>query len=539
MKRQCAWIGAVWLAFALLARGEGVDDKYVQVYFLIREADGLNESGQTRLAVTKYLEAQAALKELQGAYPGWNEKVVNYRLNYIVTKLEPLAAQVPAPGAPPKDVVLESPAAVPLASQVQQLQNEIGRLTGQNALLEGKLKEALTAQPATRDPRELARAEEKVKQLEKERDLLKAGLEQEQARSAKLVDAATAAQERQILEDVKLKLSRQVELTALLQKENETLKRQIVDVKPNDFPASSSELSQQLQFAKATIAELQSTNIALRTQQILLEGQLADLTKPAGKSEGNTPMRVGELEKQLEAAHARLQAYEAKQVPYTSEELAFLKAPDKRVAIATPVAAVKRERKPPEGTAPLIEEAQRAAEAGRWDEAEKKFIEVLRQDEKNPFTLGNLAAIQMEQNRLPEAEQNLKKAMEVDSQDPANLYTMGRLKLLQQKYDEALDALSLSAKLLPEEARTQYFLGKALLHKGNRAQGETALRKAVQLKPGWGEAHFSLAVVYATQQPNFKELAQWHYQKAIAGGYPRDVEFERMIEQTRTSSATP
>ena len=67
----------------------------------------------------------------------------------------------------------------------------------------------------------------------------------------------------------------------------------------------------------------------------------------------------------------------------------------------------------------------------------------------------------------------------------------------------------------------------------------TALRKAVQLKPGWGEAHYSLAVVYATQQPNFKELAQWHYQKAIAGGYPRNVEFEKLVEPPPTPSATP
>ena len=71
---------------------------------------------------------------------------------------------------------------------------------------------------------------------------------------------------------------------------------------------------------------------------------------------------------------------------------------------------------------------------------------------------------------------------------------------------------------------------------GQRIAAETALRRAVQLRPGWGEAHYSLAMVYATQQPPFKELAQWHYQKAITGGYPRNVEFEKMIEEKRVSS---
>jgi Tfp pilus assembly protein PilF len=72
-------------------------------------------------------------------------------------------------------------------------------------------------------------------------------------------------------------------------------------------------------------------------------------------------------------------------------------------------------------------------------------------------------------------------------------------------------------------------LGKTLLQKGMRAQAESALRKAVSLRPGWGEAHFSLAMVYATQRPPFKELAQWHYQKALVGGYPRNQDFERIV----------
>jgi len=53
----------------------------------------------------------------------------------------------------------------------------------------------------------------------------------------------------------------------------------------------------------------------------------------------------------------------------------------------------------------------------------------------------------------------------------------------------------------------------------------------VNLKPGWAEAHFSLAMVYATQQPPFRELAQWHYQKALASGYPRNQEFERLAAE--------
>ena len=108
---------------------------------------------------------------------------------------------------------------------------------------------------------------------------------------------------------------------------------------------------------------------------------------------------------------------------------------------------------------------------------------------------------------------------------------------MQEKFDDALDALSRAAKIVPDEPRTQYYLGKTLIEKGNRAQAEKALRKSVQLKPGWGDAHYLLSVIYATQQPPFKELAQWHYKKAIAGGYQRNPDFEKLIDDRETVSA--
>ena len=73
---------------------------------------------------------------------------------------------------------------------------------------------------------------------------------------------------------------------------------------------------------------------------------------------------------------------------------------------------------------------------------------------------------------------------------------------------------------------------------GADAVKEAALRKAIQLKPGWGDAHYLLAVLYATQQPNYKELAQYHYKKAIAGGAGRNLELEKWMEKP-SSGARP
>ena len=95
MIRHCLWLAMV-LAAVLAVRAEGPDDRYVRIYYMIQEADQLNDRGNVRPAVNKYMEARNALQGLKLAYPDWNEKVVNYRLNYITSRLDPLMQQLPA-----------------------------------------------------------------------------------------------------------------------------------------------------------------------------------------------------------------------------------------------------------------------------------------------------------------------------------------------------------------------------------------------------------------------------------------------------------
>lgn len=531
-------VAAALLSSLLVVFGQGADERYVQIYSKLREADTVSEQGDARQAATLYKEAQTALKNLQTAFPGWHESVVNFRLKYVAEKLQALAAQTPPTNAPVEVVTNVAEQAVVPASQLRAFQEEIRRLQAQNALLESKVKEALSVQPAAVDPRELAKAEEKVRELQKERDLLKASLEEEKSKPAKGVDMAVLEQERQILAQVKQKLTEELMRNAQLDKENESLKQQIAKLSVGMTLENAGQLGRDLEIARTTIAALQATNTALRTEMLVMETRFAEAAKNAATKEPS----VAELQRQLEAAQARLRVYESSPVPYTSEELAFFKQPDLKVAVSDlpkPAPADPPKRKGqmiPAGAGALLAEAQRAAETGRFEEAEQKYLQVLRQDESNVYTLANLAAVQVDLNRVGDAEKNLKRALELDGEDAATLFLYGRLKFMQEKYDEALDALSRAATLLPDEPRFQFYLGKTLIQKGNRAQAEKALRKSIQLKPGWGDPHYLLSVIYATQQPPFKELAQWHYKKAIAGGYQRNSDFEKMMEEKTTAA---
>ena len=235
---------------------------------------------------------------------------------------------------------------------------------------------------------------------------------------------------------------------------------------------------------------------------------------------------------------ARLAVLEAKPDPYTAEELALMKPvqarPVAEAAVPTSPPAPKRVVRSlkdlPPGAGAMMAEAQRAFVTGDFVTAEKKYSEVLNQDSKNVYVLSHIANAQLAAGHLDDCAKNVQTALSVDPDDAASLFLLGNLRMRQNKLDEALDALSHSAAINPTNATTQNSLGSVLSQKGMRQAAETALRKALQLDPVFPEAHFNLAIVYATQTPPFMELARWHYKKAQDLGYPKNPEIEKLLE---------
>lgn len=236
---------------------------------------------------------------------------------------------------------------------------------------------------------------------------------------------------------------------------------------------------------------------------------------------------------------ARLDVFQARAVPYSAEELALFKQsspPPAPIAADSP-AGKKKSQQLPAGTGALAAEAQRHFAAREFAQAEAKYQDILRQDEKNSVTLANLARVQIENHRFDEAEKNIQLALTAAPDDGYSLFILGYLKLQQEKYDEALDPLSRAVKVNPNSAEIQNCLGVTLSHQGLRGPAETAFRKAIQSDPAYGNAHNNLAVMYAGQTPPLVELARWHYQKAIAAGQPKNADLEKLLEKKSAAPA--
>jgi len=72
-----------------------------------------------------------------------------------------------------------------------------------------------------------------------------------------------------------------------------------------------------------------------------------------------------------------------------------------------------------------------------------------------------------------------------------------------------------------------------LTQKGMRLAAQTAFRKAIQLNPEYADAHQNLAISYLSQTPPLVELARYHYDKAVAAGWPRSEAFEKELESKK------
>jgi tetratricopeptide (TPR) repeat protein len=621
MRRLFVAIAAALLVLSPDLRADGPDGKYIQAYRLIQEADHYAGTGQMDMALQSYRQAQAELRNIEASHPNWNQKLIQFRLRYVDRKLAspapdpapllppPASSVKPAPPAPVPPTTLELPAAPPPPeveaddrdSRIQNLMEHVRRLEGNQAVLEAKLQEALAAQPAVIDPRELAKAEARIQNLEKEREVLRLSLEQAEAKAARQQESA-APELKKSLEEATRKLAEQtdtiaalreeknflesqfqaakrsLESLAALQAENESLKKKLSAATPSIPAAGNEQLERELASTKTALQSSRDTMASLQVRLRALEEERESLQKArkeletklataSTRPEQSESARLKQLQRErddlqkklnenvrqlaenqartkqtrsqvsneeLASLRARLAALEAAKVPYTAEELALLKPPQKPAfdlepAVVVRTAAAKREL--PAAAAPLQAEAERAYASRRFDEAEKKYVELLRFDENNLSALQRLASSQLEQSRLEEAENTLRSALAVNSSDARTLLLMGIVKFEQADYDRAFASLSRSAQADPENPETQNYLGITLSQKGQRAAAETALRKAIQLSPGYHSAHYNLAVVYATQQPPFIELARWHYQRALAFGHPANPELEKMMER--------
>jgi tetratricopeptide (TPR) repeat protein len=307
-----------------------------------------------------------------------------------------------------------------------------------------------------------------------------------------------------------------------LMRENALLKRQASGSKQTPIKVSGEQ------------EELSVRIKTLEMENSELADQLSKVRRLADRENGSWLPRIGRRgTKNISVLEARLAVLEAEKVPFNVDELALLKGAGIESVLAKDEKSVNTGSKSTaeisQAAAALEAAGQAFARKGAYGEAEAKYDEILDLIPNHAPTLASLALTQLKQQKFGEAEANLEMARKIAPENTYVLFLSGLLKMSQEKFDDAVTYLSRAAVLDPDDAEAQNHLGIALTEVGHRGPAETALRRAIRLRPGYGDAHANLAVVYASQDPPFKELAKYHYQQAINSGHPADPRIEQLI----------
>jgi len=130
--------------------------------------------------------------------------------------------------------------------------------------------------------------------------------------------------------------------------------------------------------------------------------------------------------------------------------------------------------------------------AGRWQEAETIYRQVLAVQPHHAGALHLLGLVAHHTGRHAEAADSIRQALQFDPGNAAAHSNLGQVYYTLGRLDEASAELRQALALQPDLAEAVYNLGLVADLQGRTEEAVAVLRRAVELRPQWPEAHFQL-----------------------------------------------
>jgi len=576
-----ACLAALLLAAPSLHPAASPQDDYLQIYVMINEGDKLDNSGQKSQAREKYETALNKLDKLKNENPEWEPTIVKYRIKYLNDKLSNLKsakdaspapsekpaattakpATTPPPSSTPAPAPSETPAPAMQKSEVAApavTSDDPSALRQKIIALTGDLESTRT---------ELKQAKNDLEQALTEKKQLKEKLGASPSPDANVTklqeDNATLRQKLTATEE-SLKKAAGGELSG----EMTSLRGQVdsLEKKLAEANARSAELTRANDDYKKQIAsmttQLQATGTAgksdstLAKENAMLRSILDRQLKEQARREAARRLVLDEFKNlavSTEALKTQMEVLSSPLLSLTNEEQDMLKfsapslvAPEPAAPSSTsnsgntptlskdaekPASPESFSEKPriPDEFKDVAAKATSLYNEKKFDEAAAAYEQILVKYPQSIYALSNLGVVRFQQQKYPEAEKPLREAIRVAPNDAFSHSVLGIVLVQQEKYDDAIQVLSRAVALDPNDAKTRNYLGISSSRKGLQEAAEQECRKAIELDDSYGDAHFNLAVIYATQNPPSKELAKRHYNRALELGVPKDAELEKLL----------
>jgi len=193
---------------------------------------------------------------------------------------------------------------------------------------------------------------------------------------------------------------------------------------------------------------------------------------------------------------------------------------------------------PPEAQAPVETDTVRrmgregiaAFQRGNYGGAKEAYRRVLKVDPDNLPALVNLGVTEYRLGNFDEAERLLRRSLQIKADNATAWLNLGILYLDRDENMQALAAIAQAVVYAPTDPVARNYLGVAAGRNLWFDAAEAELRRAVELRPEYADAHFNLAVFCLERDPPAVELARRHYQRARALGAEPDPLIEQAIK---------
>ena len=569
---------AAWWVPVLGHTAASPQDDYLQIYVMIQDGDRLATAGQNSQGREKFENALSRLEKLKNENPEWEPTIVKYRIKYLNEKLEAMKAvkdsapavaptAKPAPTSAPAEKTAPAPqsteslpATAPNSAVAPVASDDPSALRQKIISLSGELESARTELRQAKSDLDLAVSDKK--QLQEKLSAVPAAPSAD-ANITKLQDENTALRTKLTSAEDSLKKAAGGEIAG----EMSSLRGQVdaLEKKLAEANGKSAELTRANEDYKKQIssltAQLQQTGAAgksdgaLAKENTMLRGILDRQLKEQARREAARRLVLDEFKNlavSTEALKTQMEVLSSPLVALTNDEESMLKvsapslvAPEPAAPVAAPAAGTATLASPAEkpvspesfSEKPRIPEEfkETAAKATalynekKFDESAAAYEQILVKYPQSIYALSNLGVVRFQQQKYPEAEKALREAIRVAPNDAFSHSVLGISLVQQEKYDDAIQILSRAVALDPNDAKTRNYLGISSSRRGLQEAAEQECTKAIELDEGYGDAHFNLAVIYATKTPPTKELAKRHYNRALELGVPKDPELEKLL----------
>ena len=184
----------------------------------------------------------------------------------------------------------------------------------------------------------------------------------------------------------------------------------------------------------------------------------------------------------------------------------------------------------PDATRDMVDQARKLFAQGRFADAEKLYQQIVDTAPNNYFALSNLGVTQIQGRKLSAAEVALKKAIEINPKDAFAATNLGIVYCKQGRFDEAIASLLEAVANDNKDHIAWNYLGICYGEQGFKGKAEEAFKRSIEIRDDYADAHFNLAVLYATTEPPSIDAARLHYKKAVSLGTPADPSLEKLLQ---------